>query len=77
VRLNRPSAAGATVAAASASGDTPLHSAARGGHVRACAALVALGADLAAVARDGATPLDRWCAMCLLLCSNPLRKRRC
>ena len=37
-----------------------MHLAAGAGHVRACAALVALGADLAAAARDGATPLHRW-----------------
>ena len=37
-----------------------MHLAAATGNVRACAALIALGADLAAAAQDGATPLHRW-----------------
>ena len=53
------SAAGAVVTAVSASGDTPLHMAAAGGHVAGCEALVALGAELEAAAGDGGRPLHR------------------
>jgi ankyrin repeat protein len=50
--------AGADARAATHCGDTPLHFAAREGHVAVCRALLAHGVDARAVTRAGAAPLD-------------------
>ena len=52
-------AAGAAVGAKANDGETPLHCAARYGHVEVAEKLLAAGAAVGAKDRDGKTPLDK------------------
>jgi ankyrin repeat protein len=53
------SGAGGEIGSLSTGGDAPLHLAAECGHVAACSALLALGADVNLPGKDGLTALQR------------------